>query len=179
MKLSSSFLALVFCIFSGVGKIFAINKNSTETCSRIQKDTIKRNEFTVYKVEKDTLLDNGLRLIIANENIPGKYVVQYLDFGSVVVANYYADVKSSIKVLKGDKVIFDNVFTKNTLPEIPIFKLLNKSIYKGAKFLYDSKDQIIIQSTVYVPNTDWSYDFQTTINSTGKSDTKWIDYEAE
>lgn len=135
-----------------------------------QIDTIKRNDYIVYNVVKDTSVA-GMKIAVQNQNIAGKYVIQYFNLDkNTVIANYYPEMLGNIKIHRNGKLWFDQTFLKKDLPESPLDRYKSKAVIKELTFWeYIPEEKIVVFKVVaHVPNTDFVHDFHIRVLPNGK-----------
>lgn len=135
-----------------------------------KQDTLKRNDFIVYNVTKDTLVA-GAKLSVQNQNIAGQYIIQYFNLDEhTVIANYYPEMLGNIKIRKDGKLWFDQTFLKKDLPESPLDRYKSKAVIKELNFWeYIPEEKVFVfKAIAHVPNTDFVYDFHIRVLPNGK-----------
>jgi hypothetical protein len=152
--------------------------NPTSKTSSINKtysvDTIEKFEPEKYQEEiNDSILDseNNIKVTIKKSTRMEKYITKIIKTDSTHVEKLkYRDNKINIKVQIGGIAKFDTTLIKETLTQIGDEDFLKQSIMWNAWInkYNKEKQELSINFSVLVPDTDWSYNFSLSVDKNGK-----------
>jgi hypothetical protein len=147
-------------------------------------DTIKRNSVIRYYKEMDTIVQkkDHFEVSITTEKIDEKFVIQYFRFDDKkVIANYYPDKSSTVKIKKNGNLFFDQIFHKSSFKDYvdqDVEKFVLHDIIINA-IPEMPNDTLSLKATLEAPNTDWNYDFLIKVFPNGQSKIISIESESE